>query len=74
MDQKHLLSWARQWREAEGELRKVRARELRELSDEQARQASLALLELGSKVPVSRRRLMHSGLVEQQRIFQRAAR
>jgi hypothetical protein len=60
-----------QWRDAGLALAEVRRRELREMSDEQALAAALALLDLLPCVPP---KVGGSGLVEQQRLFALATR
>ncbi|MBV9142746.1 MAG: hypothetical protein JO115_17845 [Pseudonocardiales bacterium] len=60
-----------QWRAAGPALAQVRRRELREMTDEQALAAALALLDLLPHVPP---KVGGSGLVEQQRLFALAAR
>jgi hypothetical protein len=62
--------WMAQWRAAGPALEAVRARELRELTDEEARAATVDLLDLGARVPLSRQRWESSGLVIQQALFQ----
>jgi hypothetical protein len=59
------------WRDAGPELEKFRREELRKLTDDDVRAQIHALLEIGTLVPCVRR---SSGLVEQQRIFQKARR
>lgn len=60
-----------QWRAAGPALAEVRRRELREMTDEQALQAVLALLDLLHYLPP---KTGGSGLVEQQRLFALATR
>ena len=57
------------WQRAAPELAARRREELRDLSDEQFRALALEVLEFGDNFPQDRRT---SGLVEQQRIFQKA--
>jgi hypothetical protein len=61
--------YVRQWLQAGPELLKVRREELRLLSDENVRAQISALLELGAMPGIDR---PTSGLVEQQRFFQKA--
>lgn len=64
-------AWMQQWREAEKYLRKVKREELRAMTDEDAVAAFNALdmpLDLVWRSP---ERIDSSGLVEQQRIFQK---
>lgn len=58
-----------QWRSAAKELEEQRVQELREMTGEAAQAATLALLELGGRVPIDPERWNHSGLVEQQALF-----
>lgn len=60
-----------QWRAAGPALAEVRRRELREMTDEQAAEAVLTLLDLAALLPT---KVGGSGLVEQQRLFARASR
>lgn len=60
-----------QWRATGPALAEVRRRELREMTDEQAAEAVLALLDLASLLPP---KIGGSGLVEQQRLFALASR
>jgi hypothetical protein len=60
-----------QWRAAGSALAQLRRRELREMTDEQALAAALALLDLLPHVPP---KVGGSGLVEQQRLFALATR
>jgi hypothetical protein len=66
--------WLRQWEAAGPALAEQRARELREMSEEQARGAADALLALGAALPLDPARRIHSGLVEQQTLFHRLPR
>ncbi len=61
--------WLAQWRHAGAALAEQRRRELRALTDEEALAATEALLELGASLPISRARLVTSGLVAQQALF-----
>jgi hypothetical protein len=65
--------WVAHWRRAGVALARQRARELRELTPEQALAASETLLALALTVPLDSRRVTQSGLVEQQRRFHRRA-
>jgi hypothetical protein len=67
-----LQRWMQQWRIAEHELRKEKARHLRSMDAEQARAATRAVLSLAAGATVPAWRWRTSGLVEQQRWFQRA--
>lgn len=59
----------RQWRQAAGALRDERRRRLAALTDDQARAATAALLDLAARVPIPPERRSSSGLVEQQAIL-----
>ena len=61
--------WMAQWREAAGALAEQRRSELRTLTDEQARAATDALLEIGASLPLPDARETMSGLVIQQAIL-----
>jgi hypothetical protein len=61
--------WARQWSEAGQALEEQRRSELRALTPARALAASEALLALASPAALSASRRLHSGLVEQQRLF-----
>jgi hypothetical protein len=58
-----------QWRRAGPALEEQRVRELREMTDKQARAATVDLLDLGARVPLPPERWQWSGLVVQQQIF-----
>jgi hypothetical protein len=60
-----------QWRAAAVALAEQRARELRALTEEDARAAIVALLDLGVSLPISPERERTSGLVTQQALFHR---
>ena len=60
-----------QWRGAAVALAEQRIRELRALTEEDARAATLALLDLGASLPISPEREKTSGLVIQQALFHR---
>jgi hypothetical protein len=60
-----------QWRRAGLELAEQRIHELRTLTDEEARAATLALLELAASLPVAPEREHTSGLVVQQALLHR---
>jgi hypothetical protein len=60
-----------QWRGAAVALAEQRARELRALTEEDARAAIVALLDLGASLPLSPERERTSGLVIQQALFHR---
>ena len=64
-------AWMAQWRGAAVALAEQRIRELRALTDEDARVAIAALLDLGASLPVSLEREKTSGLVIQQALFHR---
>jgi hypothetical protein len=66
-------AWVTRWREADLALAEQRARELREMTDEQALAAAEALLSLALVVPLAPSRLADSGLVRQQALFHRHA-
>jgi len=61
-----------QWRAAAVALAEHRARELRGLTEDDARAAILALLDLGTSLPLPPEREQTSGLVIQQALFHRA--
>jgi hypothetical protein len=61
----------RQWRDAAPLLEQARQEELLQMTPDERRAASLAVLDLVAHLPNER---MTSGLVEQQRIFMRARR
>jgi hypothetical protein len=63
--------YVERWRKAGPELEKVRREELRKLTDDDVRAQIHALLEISRLVPCIRH---SSGLVDQQRIFQKARR
>jgi hypothetical protein len=58
--------WMAQWRKAAAALEGQRARELREMTEEQASAAAEALLDLAGSAPLNPSRETHSGLVELQ--------
>ena len=62
-------AWMAQWRGAAVALAEQRARELRALTEEDARAAIVALLDLGASLPISPERERTSGLVIQQALF-----
>ena len=64
-------AWMAQWRDAAVALAEQRIRELRTLTEEDARAATLALLDLGASLPISPEREKTSGLVTQQALFHR---
>ena len=64
-------AWMAQWRDAAVALAEQRARELRALSEENARAAIVALLDLGASLPIAPEREKTSGLVIQQALFHR---
>ena len=67
-------AWMNQWREAEKYLRQVKREELRNMTDEDAVAAFNALDMPPDLVWRSPERIDGSGLVEQQRIFNKARR
>ena len=67
-------AWMAQWRDAAVALAEQRARELRALSEENARAAIVALLDLGASLPIPPAREKTSGLVIQQALFHRKRR
>jgi hypothetical protein len=71
MSRDEAKKYVEQWRRAGPELEKVRREELRNLTDEDVRAQIHALLELTKLYAGDRR---SSGLVDQQRIFQKARR
>lgn len=64
-------AWMAQWRSAAVALADQRVRELRALTDEDARAAIATLLDLGASLPISPEREKTSGLVIQQALFHR---
>ncbi len=60
-----------QWGETGRLLEEIRRRELRSMSDEKGRKISATLLSLAKNFPIPQRRLIWSGLVEQQALFHR---
>jgi hypothetical protein len=64
-------AWMSQWRSAAVALAEQRIRELRALTEEDARAAIAALLDLGASIPISPEREKTSGLVIQQALFHR---
>ena len=64
-------AWMAQWRHAAVALAAQRAHELRALTDEQARTAMAALLDLGASLPIPPEREKTSGLVTQPALFHR---
>jgi hypothetical protein len=72
MDNRELMRrWVNQWAETGKLLEEIHRRELREMTEEQARAASEDLLEIGASHPLSERRRSWSGLIEQQALFHR---
>ena len=71
MDARDQCHWVQQWSEAAQALEEQRRNELRALSPEDALAASDALLALTTPKEVAAARRTYSGLVEQQRLFQR---
>ena len=66
--------YVRRWAETGVVLEQLRWRELAALDEGRALRASDALLEYGSHLPMTAARRESSGLVEQQRLFQRIMR
>jgi hypothetical protein len=64
-------AWMAQWRRAAVALAEHRVRELRALTDENARAAVATLLDLGASLPLAPERQRTSGLVVQQALFHR---
>ena len=62
-------AWMAQWRGAARALAEQKRQELRALTDEQARAAADALLEIGASLPLQASRETMSGLVTQQAIL-----
>lgn len=60
-----------QWIEGGKLVDEIRRRELREMTEEQARQASENVLSLAANFPLPARRVTSSGLIEQQALFHR---
>ncbi len=71
MDRELERRWVLQWIETGKLLDEIHRRELREMTEEQARAASEALLEIGASHPLPEHRRVSSGLVEQQALFHR---
>lgn len=69
MSDTDLKRWAQTWRSAGQALEALRRRELREMTDEQAKVAALDLLNMPMPEGLPARR--GSGLVDQQRLFSR---
>lgn len=69
-DARH-VEWMRQWRTAAAALADERARRLARLTDEEARAAVHALLDMARALPLPQERVRWSGLVEQQAILHR---
>ena len=67
-------AWMAQWRAAAVALAEQRVRELRALTEEDARAAIVALLDLGASLPIPPEREKTSGLVIQQALFHRKRR
>ena len=64
--------WLKQWRAAAQALADQKAGELYSLTEAEARKATLDLLALAGMTHLPPERLVSSGLVEQQRLFQQA--
>src|SRR5688500_2388746 len=62
-------AWMAQWRAAGPALAEQKRHELRALTDDQARAATDALLELGASLPLHSSRESSSGLVTQQAVL-----
>jgi hypothetical protein len=71
MDLKEQRLWMGQWRDAATALRQQKEMDLRNLSDAEARCATESLLSLAGKIRYDPKRWQTSGLVEQQRWFQK---
>jgi len=71
MEARDQRRWVQQWSEAAQALEEQRRSELRALSPDAALAASDALLSLAAPRELAAGRRTHSGLVEQQRLFQR---
>jgi hypothetical protein len=69
MTSEEAREFVERWRKAGPELEKVRREELRALTDAEARELFRSLLELAS---LHRQNRPTSGLVQQQRLFQKA--
>jgi len=63
--------WMAQWRWAAVELERVKRAELARLTDEQALRAADDLLALARTAYIDPHRRSYSGLIEQQRLFQK---
>ena len=69
MDDSLLRRWAATWERAGRELAEIERRELQAMTDDQAREAAIALLSM--PLPPDLPERLTSGLVEQQRWFAR---
>ena len=74
MDRASQHAWMDQWRRAERVLAAQRRRDLRALTDEQVLTAIDALLSLATSLAPDARRLIDSGLIQQQALFHRRRR
>jgi hypothetical protein len=71
MDRELERRWVRQWQETGKLLEEIRRRELREMTDDEARAASESVLSLVGNFPLPARRTAWSGLIDQQALFHR---
>lgn len=71
MTPEHEQQWMQQWRRAAVALEQVRRAELARMTDEEALQATHRLLVLVGRAYCDPHRFTSSGLVEQQRWFQK---
>ena len=71
MDLEEQRIWLGQWQDAAIALEQQKAKDLRSLHDSEARQATASLLSLAGQIYHDPKRWQTSGLVEQQRWFQK---
>jgi len=71
MDRELERQWVRQWQETGKLLEEIRRKELRAMTDEEAREASDHVLSLAGHFPLPPNRVAWSGLIEQQALFHR---
>jgi hypothetical protein len=74
LEREQMKQWVDAWKHAGKELRKIKMAELAAMTDEEARLATADLLLLGEVSYLPHEQQMTSGLVEQQRIFNKAHR
>ncbi len=71
MDRELERRWVLQWIETGKLLDEIRRRELKAMTEDEARRASENVLSLAENFPLPARRIAWSGLIEQQAIFHR---